>query len=89
MRKLHSKGGKRSKDAETGPNKQAKRAKRGAAKRAISFREWEAILERPLTQAELDEIRVRENFRVALSGRRIEESSENLTFSLDKEDELS
>lgn len=49
----------------------------------------EAILERPLTQIELDEIRVRENFRAALSGRRIEESSRNLTFSLDKDDELS
>lgn len=49
----------------------------------------EAILERPLTQAELDEIRVRENFRAALSGRRAEESSQNLTFSLDKEDEPS
>lgn len=49
----------------------------------------EAILERSLTQAELDEICVRENFRAALSGRRIEESSENLTFSLDKGDDLS
>lgn len=42
----------------------------------------ETILERPLSQVELDELR--ENFRAALLGRRIEESSENLTFSLDK-----
>lgn len=46
----------------------------------------EGILERPLSQVELDELR--ENFRAAISGRRVEESSENLTFSLDKEDEL-
>lgn len=49
----------------------------------------EAISERPLTQLELDEIRVRENFRAVLSGHRVEESSQNLTFSLDKEGELS
>lgn len=49
----------------------------------------EAILERSLTQAELDEICVRENFRAALQGRPVEESSQNLTFPLDKEDELS
>lgn len=47
----------------------------------------EAILERPLSQVELDELH--ENFRAALSGRPVEESSQNLTFSLDKEDELS
>lgn len=47
----------------------------------------EAILERSLSQVELDEFR--ENFRAALSGRRVEESSQNLTFSLDKDDDPS
>lgn len=47
----------------------------------------ETILERPLSQVELDELR--ENFRAALLGRRVEESSENLTFPLDKGDDLS